>query len=148
MVFKYDSDYRISLSVSMPWLWLLIVSFSQRRPAFNPRSVHARFVVDKVVVGRAGFCPSASVFPRPHYSTNAPCQYSFNSCSYQDDTTGKALRTTRSECYFVNRVSPDNKSLNLSRFKKATDVVQRGTVHRLYQGVPDSVRTTLIDSRR
>jgi hypothetical protein len=50
----------------MPWLRLLVAGVLARRPLFVPRSVHVRFVVDKVTLGLVFsefFSSPASIIP-------------------------------------------------------------------------------------
>jgi hypothetical protein len=54
----------------MPCLRRLVVGLSSRRHAFDPTSVHVRFVVDKVALRHISvrvirFCP-VSIIPSPH----------------------------------------------------------------------------------
>jgi hypothetical protein len=37
---------------AVPWLRRLVAGLSPRRPGLDPRSVHVRFVVDKVALGQ------------------------------------------------------------------------------------------------
>jgi hypothetical protein len=37
---------------AMPWLRLLLAGLSPQRPGFAPKTVHARFAVDKVALGQ------------------------------------------------------------------------------------------------
>jgi hypothetical protein len=52
------------------WLRGLIVDLSLRKPGFDPRTVHVRFMVNKV--GLRVYSPCASVFSCQHCSTNTP----------------------------------------------------------------------------
>jgi hypothetical protein len=45
-----------STSEAVPWLRRLVAGLSSQRPGFDPKSVHVRFVVDKVALGQ-GFLP-------------------------------------------------------------------------------------------
>jgi hypothetical protein len=47
---------------AVPWLRLLVAGFSPRSPGFDSRSVHVRFVVDKVAL-RQGFLLVLRCFP-------------------------------------------------------------------------------------
>ena len=37
---------------SLPWFRQLVTGLSPRRPAFDPRPVHVRSVVDKLILGK------------------------------------------------------------------------------------------------
>jgi hypothetical protein len=54
-----------------PWLRRLAAGLPERRPGFDPGSLHMGFVVHKVALGQV-FSPSTSVFPCQFHSTGAP----------------------------------------------------------------------------
>ena len=57
---------------------LLFTGLSPRRSRFDPRSIHARFVVDKVTMGQVSFRVGID-------STNAPRTSLSTRCSYRKD---------------------------------------------------------------
>jgi hypothetical protein len=59
--------------LAVPWLRRLVPGLSPRRPGFDPRSVHVRFVMDSVALGQV-FSPSTWVFSCQFHSTGAPLQ--------------------------------------------------------------------------
>jgi hypothetical protein len=52
-----------------PWLKRLVAGLSPRRPAFDPRSAHMGFVVDKVTPVQVFL---TVLLPRQYHFTNAP----------------------------------------------------------------------------
>ena len=44
--------FTLSVVLAVPWLRWLVAGLSQRRPGFDPESVHVGFVVDKVALGQ------------------------------------------------------------------------------------------------
>jgi hypothetical protein len=57
--------------MAVPWRRRLVAGISPRRPGFDPRSVHVKFVVDQVALGKV-FFSSTSVFSCHFHSTGAP----------------------------------------------------------------------------
>jgi hypothetical protein len=56
--------------VAMPWLRRLVAGIPPRRPGFDPGSVYAGLVMDKVALGQV-FPPSTSVVACQFHSTGA-----------------------------------------------------------------------------
>jgi hypothetical protein len=57
-------------------LTLEIAVFSPRIPGFDPRSIHVRFVVDKVALGQVFFrAPELPLSVLFHQYLSSPCQY-------------------------------------------------------------------------
>jgi hypothetical protein len=71
-ILKYLNSTRLSAyNLVVPWLRRLVTGLPPRRPGFDPRSIHVRFLVDKVVLGQV-FSASTSVFRCQFHSIGAP----------------------------------------------------------------------------
>ena len=67
---------------------LHVSGFSTRRPGFDSRSFHVRFMVDKVALGQV-FLRVLRFFPCQYHSTSAPYSSSSTCCSYRTDKQAK-----------------------------------------------------------
>jgi len=92
----------------VPRLGRSVAGLSPRRPMFDPRSGHVRFVV-KLLWAR--FFSQYFGFPRQYHSTNAPYSSSSTCCSYQRD----------------KRAKRDNVQISSGRRSRQTDTGQRWT---------------------
>jgi hypothetical protein len=91
------------------WIRQLVAGISSRRPDFDPRSVHVRFVVDKVALGQVFF----------RVLRFFPC-VSFHQCSILTiytllllGQTGEAWKASKKQCSFGNRGPLDRKEVSL-----------------------------------
>jgi hypothetical protein len=86
----------------MPQLRRLVAGFPHRRPGFEPRSVHVRFVVDKVALEQ--------VFSEYF---GFPCQFSFQRLLHNHHlSSGAGTIGQLVASYQVDSVSPHPKNLN------------------------------------
>jgi hypothetical protein len=81
-----------------------------RKPGFDPRSVHMRFVVDKMTLGQV-FLQVLRCFPCQYQSTNALLSSSCTSCSYQKDKRAEAGNLPKSNA--LSDIGEQRKVLSL-----------------------------------
>jgi hypothetical protein len=83
---KTETLYRNHLYLAVPWLRRLVAGLAQRRPGFDPGSVHVRFVVDRVALEEVfprvlRFSPVNFIPPVHHYLEKMKNNLSFFSSS-------------------------------------------------------------------
>jgi hypothetical protein len=86
---------------SVPWLMWLVDGLPQLRFGFDPRSLHAAFVVDMAVLGSR----SISNLTYHYRSTNARYSPSSRQTSLTRRTNGRSLGTLKQALVFRERVA-------------------------------------------
>ena len=98
-------EFGVNVLKAMPWLRRLVACLPQRRPGFDPGSVHVGFVVDKVALGQVfprvlRFSPVIFIPPVLHYLENEKYMIIFLSSSSQGCTRscGASVASTAGPC--------------------------------------------------
>jgi len=100
------------------WLRRLVSGLSTRRPGFEFRTVHLKFVVYTVALFL--FPPSTLVFPRQHYCTTAPHSIRLH-VAFTKKTNGQSLGTLRKRnAFFRKERSIGQRSVLLTRHNEKT----------------------------
>jgi len=94
-----------------PWLRGLGIGLSHRRSRFSPRSVHVKFVVDRVALGQVLL--QILQFSPCHHASNAPYLYSSTHFSCHKHKLAKPENLPKSNALSRNRGSLDRKEVNL-----------------------------------